>query len=77
MEWKNLPLSPEARECLIAEMEAKFQALSPTASEPFCGPWSTWTGWRRWQRRQMENRPPQTHQGVGGAAGDRVASRGS
>ena len=29
MEWKNLPLSPEARECLIAEMEAKFQALSP------------------------------------------------
>lgn len=65
MEWKNLPLSPEARECLIAEMEAKFQALSPTASEPFCGPWSTWTGWRRWQRRQMENRPPQTYEGVG------------
>lgn len=29
MEWKNLPLSPEARECLIAEMEAKFQALPP------------------------------------------------
>ena len=29
MEWKNLPLSPEARECLIAEMEAKFQTLSP------------------------------------------------
>lgn len=35
MEWKNLPLSPEARECLIAEMEAKFQALSPHRQRAF------------------------------------------
>ena len=35
MEWKNLPLSPEARECLIAEMEAKFQALPPHRQRAF------------------------------------------
>lgn len=35
MEWKNLSLSPEARECLIAEMEAKFQALPPHRQRAF------------------------------------------
>ena len=66
MEWKNLPLSPEARECLIAEMEAKFQALPPHRQRAFL------------LAEKTNGKPPPTDpSGRGVAAGDRVASRGS
>ena len=77
MEWKNLPLSPEARECLIAEMEAKFQALSPHCQWAFL--WALkHMDWVEALAEKTNGKPPPTDpSGRGGAAGDRVASRGS
>ena len=77
MEWKNLPLSPEARECLIAEMEAKFQALSPHRQRAFL--WALeHMDWVEALAEKANGKPPPTDpSGRGGAAGDRVASRGS
>ena len=77
MEWKNLPLSPESWECLIAEMEAKFQALSPHRQWAFLWALEHMDWVEALAEKTNGKPPPHTHQGVGGAAGDRVASRGS
>ena len=77
MEWKNLPLSPEARECLIAEMEAKFQALSPHCQWAFLWALEHMDLMEALAEKANGKPPPTDPSGRGGAAGDRVASRGS
>ena len=72
MEWKNLPLSPEARECLIAEMEAKFQALSPHRQWAFLWALEHMDLMEALAEKTAPHRPIRAW----GAAGDRVASRG-
>lgn len=65
MEWKNLPLSPEARECLIAEMEAKFQALSPHRQWAFLWALEHMDLMEALAEKANGKPPPQTYEGVG------------